>query len=270
MASLSTQEELILLRKRARRRLVGAVTLVIMSTLVLWNVVGRIPNRPMKPESVQITAGGLASAPAVKPAPVATASAAVVAQPPAKPVQAPQMATLDNQPVAPVAKKEPVAPVPVPEPALPAVAKSEHKAKAAHADAAKSGLTGEGKPKHAKPAETQVEKPVEHKLKQANPADILNGKVAADEAPAAKAEAPAAGAKGHYVVQLAALSDPAKADALKAKLSANGIAAHFSKVETSKGEVTRVRVGPFASQEEANATLRRLAKAGVTGIVVSR
>ena len=52
--ALSNQDELILLRKRARRRLVGAVVLVGISTVVLWNVVGHLPDQPMKPETVEI------------------------------------------------------------------------------------------------------------------------------------------------------------------------------------------------------------------------
>ena len=50
MPGLSTHEELILLRKRARRRLVGAIVLVLISTVVLWQVVGSVPEQQMKPE----------------------------------------------------------------------------------------------------------------------------------------------------------------------------------------------------------------------------
>jgi hypothetical protein len=52
--ALSAHDELILLRKRARRRLVGAVVLVTVSTGVLWNVVGHLPDQQMRPESVEI------------------------------------------------------------------------------------------------------------------------------------------------------------------------------------------------------------------------
>ncbi|MDE1711714.1 hypothetical protein PWG14_02840 (plasmid) [Chromobacterium amazonense] len=60
--ALSSQDELILLRKRARRRLVGAVVLVSISTAVLWKVVGHLPEQQMKPESIEIM--GAASEPA--------------------------------------------------------------------------------------------------------------------------------------------------------------------------------------------------------------
>ena len=58
--------------------------------------------------------------------------------------------------------------------------------------------------------------------------------------------------------------------ALRAKLAGIGVTAHFSKVETSKGEVTRVRVGPFASQAEAQHALQKLSRAGVSGIIINK
>ena len=76
--ALSNQDELILLRKRARRRLVGAVVLVGISTVVLWNVVGHLPDQPMKPETVEIqsdASAASASKTATASAPAASAAA---------------------------------------------------------------------------------------------------------------------------------------------------------------------------------------------------
>ncbi|MBV8046105.1 MAG: SPOR domain-containing protein, partial [Paludibacterium sp.] len=119
---------------------------------------------------------------------------------------------------------------------------------------------------HAKPAKPKppaIAKP--HKT--VDPAAILEGRAdGADTAPAAAKPA----ADGKFVIQLAALSDPVKADALKAKLAELGVDARFSKVQTSKGAATRVRVGPFASRADANAVLKKLAHAGVSGIVVGQ
>ena len=90
------------------------------------------------------------------------------------------------------------------------------------------------------------------------------------EKPVAKPEEKPAGKEGkqRYLIQLAALSDPAKADALKQKLAGLGVHASVSRAETSKGEIHRVRVGPFASQEEAKAVMNKLGAAGVSGIMV--
>jgi DedD protein len=296
MASLSAQEELIVLRKRARRRLVGAVALVSLSTLVLWNVVGHIPNRPMKPEKVEITANGVAPGAQAASAPVASAPAVmtpaelsagkngqtsaqtVPSQPNTaiQPAPVPQAttthpATVAEKPLAPavVAAAPAVAALAAPSP------KPKHEAaKPVAQDEETAAPVVAPKPKpHPKPvAQPKVvqEKAVEHKHKQTDPAAILEGRAeSADTAQAANSKQNVEH-KGNYLVQLAALTDPAKADALKAKLSANGINARFSKVETSKGEVTRVRMGPFASRAEADAALRKLAKAGVSGIVVSK
>lgn len=307
MTSLSTHEELILLRKRARRRLVGAVTLVVTSTAVLWTVVGRIPNRPMKPESVQITASNMASSPAAKPV-VAPAQASVSGVAASKPAAAQSHAQAASQATALVAsleQNEPPAVTQTPEPKAVPVPKPKVTPPAAQ-------LVEPAKPKPAsKPASVEVDEPVveaklkphpkpvekphakvvektaepkaipeykpapEPKRKKPDPAAILEGRFDAEEAPVShKKDKPEPQAdaehKTNFVVQLAAMSDPAKADAMKAKLSANGISARFSKVETSKGEVTRVRMGPFTSREEADAAVRRLAKAGVAGFVVSK
>jgi DedD protein len=285
MSSLSTHEELVLLRKRARRRLVGAIALVVTSTAVLWTVVGRIPNRPMKPESVQISASNLSSAPVAKAEVKPLAASATEAQSAQTASASPATeltASLEQQP-APVATPTPSKTVPQPKagPVEPAPALEQLmepiKPKASKPTRVEEPVAAKPKP-HAKPVEKpkaveQVAEPksaAEPKHKKSDPAAILEGRAESEQVSASHKADAESEHKAGFVVQLAALSDPAKADALKAKLSANGIAARFSKVETSKGEVTRVRVGPFASREEADAALRRLAKAGVTGIVVSQ
>ena len=81
MPGLSAQEELILLRKRARRRLVGAVVLVLLATAVLWRVLGRVEELPMKPESVLIVGESASGALATTPASPAAPAEAVEATP---------------------------------------------------------------------------------------------------------------------------------------------------------------------------------------------
>ncbi|MBI3143949.1 MAG: SPOR domain-containing protein [Pseudogulbenkiania sp.] len=266
MPGLSTHEELILLRKRARRRLVGAVVLVLISTVVLWKVVGSVPEQQMKPESVEIVGQNASDAPApATPAPEAVlaagadvgpqedhaASAAAATQLPAR-LEDAEPAVAAQPQARPLA---PVAPVPA--------AKAE----------LKPPLKEESKPQpkvehKPEPKKTEALAPAP---KKADPAAILEGRL--DAEPAAAKFAPKAEsrpAEGKVVIQLAALSDPAKAEALKSRLSGLGVTAHFSKVETSKGNVTRVRVGPFNSRAEAEAVMKKLSSAGVTGIIVGR
>jgi DedD protein len=66
------------------------------------------------------------------------------------------------------------------------------------------------------------------------------------------------------VVQLAALSDSAKADSLKARAAQAGLPAYTDTV----GKLTRVRVGPFATREAAVAAAVTLAENGMTGQVL--
>ncbi|WP_293761925.1 SPOR domain-containing protein [uncultured Aquitalea sp.] len=298
--ALSAHDELILLRKRARRRLVGAIVLVSVSTGVLWNVVGHLPDQQMKPESVEIVSESSGPLPDTALPPVGNASApaakAGASAPKATEASAPAVAAGTQLPaslatVEPEDKPKPVVAAPVvgavagvaagaavaqtvkpnkpAEPPAEPVKKPEPKK-----TASKPAEHAPAKPaKTEKPAVAEPAKP----HKQPDPAAILEGRFdGADAAPtpkkntANKPEKVDNAASGKPVIQLAALSDPAKADALKAKLSSIGVSAHFSKVQTSKGEVTRVRVGPFASRAEAEAALQKLSHAGVSGIIVNK
>lgn len=263
MAGLSAQEELIVLRKRARRRLVGAVVLVCVATTVLWKVVGRVQEQPMKPESVLVV-GVTASGAQAKPA-AAPASASLVASAPADAsadtTVLPESLSTVNKPVAPQARAEASAAAAHRErPTQASAPAARHKADVrAHDNAQPKPATRADAP----PAERKAKPKPGHKAP--DPAAILEGRSDGADAP----DQPAASDGGRSVIQLAALSDPAKADALRAKLSQLGVDAHFSKVQTSKGTATRVRVGPFASKQEAATVLKKLSRAGVSGIIVS-
>lgn len=267
MPGLSTHEELILLRKRARRRLVGAIVLVLISTMVLWRVIDSVPEQQMKPESVEIVGQNTPDAPPVPvtPAPEAVlAAGADVGPQEDRTASAPSATQLPAQldDAEPAATTQPPAKL-LPPVAPPVIAKTEPKAVVK--EDAKPQSRAESKPEPRK-AEAPAPAP-----KKADPAAILEGRL--DAEPAAAKSAPkveSRPAEGKVVIQLAALSDPAKAEALKSRLSGLGVTAHFSKVETSKGNVTRVRVGPFASRSEAESVLKKLSSAGVTGIIVGR
>ncbi len=287
--ALSTHDELLLLRKRARRRLVGAIVMVSLSTAVLWNVVDALPEQAMKPEAVDITGLQAASQPAAVVAPPAAPVAA--SQPVTDllatlPPEEPEAASLPAGRPPVVLAKPPVAePVPIAAPAAPVpaavpVAKPEPKPlpkpEAPPEPKPQAKPKAEPKPAPKEPAKDNKPKPAVEK-NAADPMAILEGREAAHAEPAKPAKekdtatdtAPAKAEGGKkFSIQLAALSDPQKVDALRSRLAAAGVSARFSKVQTSKGEVTRVRVGPFKSREEADAAMRRLSKAGVTGIVV--
>ena len=84
---------------------------------------------------------------------------------------------------------------------------------------------------------------------------ILEGKSAK---PAAAAES---GQK--FVLQVAALSDQNKVNELRERLKQAGISSYTQKAPS--GEVTRVRVGPFSSKEEAEKVRAKLQGMGLAG-----
>jgi len=86
--------------------------------------------------------------------------------------------------------------------------------------------------------------------------------------PAATPASPAksAAASEAFVVQLAALSDAAKAQALRARASQAGLPAYTDKV----GALTRVRVGPYTSRAAAVAAAVKLAENGMSGQVLTK
>jgi DedD protein len=79
--------------------------------------------------------------------------------------------------------------------------------------------------------------------------------------PAPPAKAAAAGSE-KFVVQVAALSTPAAADELTARLVIGGFRAYVEAVSTAEGTLHRVRVGPFARRDEAQRAADRLKAAG--------
>jgi DedD protein len=72
-----------------------------------------------------------------------------------------------------------------------------------------------------------------------------------------------------YVLQVAAVKSKAKAEELQNRLKQSGIKAYSQKITTKDGDRFRVRVGPFASREEAEKMHARVKKIGLNGNVQS-
>jgi DedD protein len=211
MARPLSDEEL-QLRKRARRRLIGAIALVTAVAVVLPMVLDSEPRSVSQDVNIRIPAtdsGGFTSkvapAPQLKPAPQLQTAPAAAAKPSGTTAAA-------TEPVAAAAK--PAAPA---EPPAPAV---------------------------KTPAKTVVPK---------EPADKT-------------AKAP----NGEFVVQIAALSDAAKAKQMRQQISGAGIKSYTQVVKTVKGDVTRVRAGPFATREAAEKAQKQLKAIGLEGKVVPK
>ncbi|NVD98496.1 SPOR domain-containing protein [Massilia sp. BJB1822] len=285
-------------KKRARRRLVGAIALALAVVIGLPMVLDSEPrpvandialqipskDKPLEqgapapaasaPESRVAPGAALdqseeivnepprAAAPAAKPAvtPVAPSAAPAAAQvaPSAKPAATPTATAAHT--VSEVKLAEPVKPPKAEAKEAPKAADTKT-AKAEHKPEAKESKDKHDKPE-AKPEPKHAEaKPEPKDVKPAHSEDaralaILEGKPAAAES------------ASKYVIQVAALAAQDKVDELQGKLSAAGIKSYSQKVNTANGERTRVRVGPFASKEEAEKVRAKLSKMGLNGSLV--
>ena len=95
---------------------------------------------------------------------------------------------------------------------------------------------------------------------------------AAAKAPEKTAAKPAAEAErkpGQLVVQVIAVRDPAVAKQLFDKAKSLKFPVYTEKIDVSNGVVTRVRVGPYANKQQAEAARGKLAQAGFEAKVIT-
>ena len=207
---MAESEEALQLKRRARRRLVGAIALVTFVVIILPLILDKEPGPAGPSLEVQI------------PRQESSGFTTRVVPP------APQM------PAAPATEKKaeipPVNAGPPPAKAETSPAKSEREpaAKAAKAQALPAEKTEQGRA-------------------QATLADQT------------------------WAVTLDAFSDAKNVRQLQSRLSAAGVKSYTEPVKTSKGELTRVRAGPFASREAAEKARAKLEAMGLKpGAVASR
>jgi DedD protein len=251
-------------KKRARRRLVGAVALVLAAVVGLPMILDSEPKPVTDDIAIDIPskdkrthAGAVQTPPPVASAPKLPSNAGLdkdeeVIDPASLPTQseaAPSTAARSEMPQLvkpePKPRAEPRAETPrPPKPEGKNEAKPERKTELAHA-----------KPE-AKPAPHAVEKADEASRAKA----ILEGR--AEPKPETKKDS------GRFVVQVAALATQDKVDELQDKLRSAGIASFTQKVSTDGGSRTRIRVGPFSSKEEADRVRAKLSKIGLAGTLV--
>ncbi len=216
MARTISDEEL-QLRRRARRRLIGAVVLVTAVVVVLPMVLDSEPRPAGQPISVQIP-------------------------PPDSGGFAPKLAPLPSAP--PPSATPPPAPT-----AKPAV--EEAPARIAAAPAAPPPA------QETPPAATQPKEP-------AQPAAKPKPKPKTTARPAAKSKG------GQYVVQVIALADAGKAQQMQQQIAGAGVKSYTEVVKTAKGDVTRVRAGPFASRSAAEKAREQLKALGMNGNITTK
>jgi DedD protein len=245
MAKSISDEEL-QLRKRARRRLVGAIALVTIIAVFLPMVLDHEPKPVSQDVSIKI------------PSPDAGVFTSKIV--PVVPAQ-------NSAP----AKPEAAAPAEPPSPKAESPKADSPKVAAAAAPAAKPPAEGATPPVYdteaAPPKKAAPEKAASPVKSAEKPVAVEP--VKAVEKPAEKTKAPAKGAAG-YVVQVAALNDPDKAKQMRDQIAATGVKAYTEVVPTAKGNVTRVRGGPFASRAEADKARDKLKGIGLNGNVIPK
>jgi DedD protein len=72
-----------------------------------------------------------------------------------------------------------------------------------------------------------------------------------------------------YVVQVGAFADSSSAQEVRQKVDKLGLKTYTQVTETSAGNRIRVRMGPFASRDEAEKALAKAKAAGINGVVLT-
>lgn len=245
-------------KKRARRRLVGSITLVVAAIIVLPMIFESEPKQvspnllidiPSKDKPVQVAATERTS-------PAATTETTVT--PPANQAQVPVADVAQTAPSAPV---EPAAPVPAAEQM---VTPAEKTAAATSADVQKKQAEAQLKAEKARQEKLKAEKARAEKEK-AEKTKAEKAKSAASADPIGQMIADKnAKTSGKQVIQVAALTSPQKVSELQAKLSRAGIRSHTQKVASKNGEERiRVRVGPLP-KADADKTCAKLKGMGLS------
>ena len=210
MARAISDEEL-QLKRRARRRLIGAIVLVMIIIVVLPMVLDSEPRPAGQEVTVKI------------PSPDSSGFTSKVVPLPPESKAAPKAPAEEAKKVA-AAPSAPESPKEVPAPAL--------------------------------KAETEIAKPPPPKP-QPKPAPQ-------------KAKPVAKPVDGKFVVQVIALADAGRAKQMQEKIAAAGIKSYTEVVKTKKGDVTRVRAGPFVTRQQAEKAREQLKALGMSGNIATK
>lgn len=214
------------IKKRARRRLVGAIALALLAVIVLPMVMDQEPKPLTQDIAIRIPSQDTGAFPAV-PAPSVAESKPAAKPEPEQAAQLPNVVATPPHVAQPVAEPKPESRPELPKAVLP--------------------------PKQMAPPPKQV-------APQAAPVE-------------AKPEGKPEAAHEQWILQLGAYQDQANVKQLQAKLKNLGYPSYTEKVDTPQGQRTRVRGGPFGTQEaaeKAQARMKRLGAGGPPGGVVAQ
>lgn len=240
-------------RRRARHRLIGAAVLVLLG-VVGFSLLFDSQPRPL-PVDIPIVIPS-------KNAPAPAAASAAGAKPAAPGKSAPASAVAAGDSLAPseeMVKSDPAASKPGDQPAGNSVEKPAHKP---------TGEVGEKPTAQTAPAQTPRPEPKVAAKTAPQPSEsdrasaLLNGQTAAKTA-----DKPASALR--LVVQVGAFADVTRAREVRMKLERAGLKTYTNVAETSQGKRIRVRVGPFATQAEADKAAARVKALGLPAAILT-
>ncbi|HEX5393059.1 MAG TPA: SPOR domain-containing protein [Rhodocyclaceae bacterium] len=273
MAATDAADDQLDLKKRARRRLVGAAALALLAVIVLPVVMDREPKPATQDILVRIPSQDGAEL-AAKPAPAKRTVAAenddvaVAAPADAAAVAAAAIAAktaVDSKSQAAVADTPAAKPESQQEAKL-AEAKSQAKpdAKSATTKADSKPETKaadrSAKDKADKPADRSADKATAaKKVEEARAVAVLEGR---------SSDGKSGG--GQWVVQIGAYQNAGNVKLIVAKMKEVGVASYTEKLDTPQGPRIRVRAGPFPSRDAAEKAQTKLKIIGVSGPVAQK
>lgn len=238
-------------RTRARRRLIGASVLVVIG-VIGFPLVFETQPRPI-PVDIPIEI------------PRKDAAAALVMPPASRPARAAASAPAQT-PSAPAAASAPVEIGPVQADPGREVVLSPSKPEASAATATAKPAASAQTVAAAKPA-APASKPVVATKPESKPAE--DGKRAQALLEGKSADKDAAKKDGRFVVQVGSFTENAAAHEMRVKVEKLGLKTYAQVAETSQGHRIRVRVGPFASRDEAEKVKARIKAAGEQAVVLT-
>ena len=228
-------------RTRARQRLIGAVVLVAIG-VVGFPLVFETQPRPVPVDTPIEIVRKDGAAPVIVPTPRAPAAAPAVAAAPRDDVITESAADAGRELPAPksteaasAAAKE----LPAKDPAVKAAAVATPAPKASAEPARKPPAPAEAHP------------------------DAARAKALLEAAPVASADA------ARFVVQVGAFAEAAAARETRLKVERLGLKTYTQVAQTAGGSRIRVRIGPFASRDDADKAVAKARAAGITAVVLT-
>ena len=242
-------------KKRARRRLVGAIALVLLMVTVLPMLLDdRAAKAPQQEISITIPSQDGAEF-----------TSKVVPVPPQAPLQETPAVSPSPIPAQPEVVTVPVKPEP---PKLNSPVKAETPSdpkpvtnQSVTVESSEANKSVQNKTLESKPlTKAEPAQPIKIEPKQQLATVPVEAKPVKDVKPASA---------NTFSVQIGVFSDAENVKKLQQQISDKGYKSYTEKLQTPKGEKIRLRAGPFKTREDATIAATKIKESGLAGMVVS-